>query len=171
MKVEVVPYRPQWSALFQAEADQLRSLLDECLLAVHHIGSTSVSGLAAKPIIDILLEVSSLERLDQQNGLLEVMGYEAMGECGISRRRYFRKGGDERTHQIHAFLQGDPHVVRHLAFRDYLRAHPAICREYAALKETVAAQCENRIERYCEGKNDFVKEHEARALSWLASRR
>ena len=99
---------------------------------------------------------------------LEALGYEAMGECGIARRRYFRKGGDERTHQIHAFLQGDDHVHRHLAFRDYLRTHPAVCREYAELKQAVAASCQHDIERYCAGKNAFVKEHEANALRWLA---
>ncbi|HDZ8979091.1 GrpB family protein [Aeromonas veronii] len=168
MRVDVVSYNPQWPASFVAEELQLRSALDNCLLAVHHIGSTSVVGLAAKPIIDIMLEVSSLERLDEQNGQLEALGYEAMGECGIARRRYFRKGGDERTHQIHAFLQGDDHVHRHLAFRDYLRAHPAVCREYAELKQAVAASCQHDIERYCAGKNAFVKEHEANALRWLA---
>lgn len=168
VKVDVVSYNPQWPVHFVAEETQLRSVLDHCLLAVHHIGSTSVPGLAAKPIIDIMLEVSSLDRLDEQNGQMEVLGYEAMGECGIARRRYFRKGGDERTHQIHAFLQGDDHVRRHLAFRDYLRAHPAACREYAELKQALAASCQHDIERYCAGKNAFVKEHETRALRWLA---
>ncbi len=93
MRVDVVSYNPQWPVHFVAEETQLRSVLDHCLLAVHHIGSTSVPGLAAKPIIDIMLEVSSLDRLDEQNGQMEVLGYEAMGGVRDCASPLFPQGG------------------------------------------------------------------------------
>jgi GrpB-like predicted nucleotidyltransferase (UPF0157 family) len=88
---------------------------------------------------------------------------------GIPGRRYFRKGGDARSHQIHAFAAGDANIARHLAFRDYLRAQPGAREEYEALKTRVAAQCNNDIEIYCAGKDRFIKLHEAKALEWCCS--
>lgn len=166
--IEVVPYRPQWPALFEQEAAALRHALGEVAHRIHHIGSTSVPGLAAKPIIDILLEVTSLEALDALNPQMRALGYEPRGEFGIPRRRYFPKGEADRTHQIHAFVTGDEHVVRHLAFREYLRAYPETAKEYGELKKAVALECQNDIERYCDGKDAYVKAVEARALRFYA---
>ena len=85
-------------------------------------------------------------------------------------RRYLRKGGAERTHQIHVFdLKSEHHIVRHLALRDYLRAHPAACAAYAELKRQLAAQFPYDIERYCEGKDALVQELERQALAWYDS--
>jgi len=123
-----------------------------------------VPGLAAKPIIDILLEVRDLADLDAHNSEMETIGYKPMGEFGILGRRYFPKGGDNRSHQIHAFLRDDPNVYRHIAFRDYLRRHPEVAQEYAALKRQVARTCDNDIGRYCDGKDTYVKRVEAIAL-------
>lgn len=167
MKVEVVPYDPSWPALFEKEAAALRSILGETLIEVHHIGSTSVPGLAAKPIIDIILEVSDLDELDAKGGQMEQLGYEVMGEYGIPRRRYFRKGGERRTHHVHSFVAGDEHVTRHLAFRDYLRAYPEIAADYAQVKQQAAERSNNDIEEYCDAKDPFVKEYEQKALAWL----
>jgi GrpB-like predicted nucleotidyltransferase (UPF0157 family) len=163
--IEVVPYNPDWPAMFEREEVLLRKTLGNVADHIHHIGSTAVPGLAAKPIIDILIEVTSLKALDDLNEKMQTLGYEPRGEFGIPRRRYFSKGGDERTHQVHAFATGDAHVDRHLAFRDYLRAHPDTAREYAELKLSVARNCNNDIERYCEGKDAYVKSLEARALA------
>jgi GrpB-like predicted nucleotidyltransferase (UPF0157 family) len=91
-----------------------------------------------------------------------------MGEFGIRGRRYYRKGGDNRTHQIHAFEVGDANIDRHIAFRDYLAAHPAIRLEYQNLKIQLAKQFDNDIDQYCAGKDSFVKHHEAKALQWFA---
>ena len=164
--IEVVPYDPGWPALYEAERQQIVDALGEVGKRIHHIGSTSVAGLAAKPVIDMILEVSSLADLDENEFVLVALGYEAMGEFGIERRRYFRKGGDERTHQIHAFEAGDPHVLRHLAFRDYLKAHPSVLSEYQKMKIRVAEACNNDIESYCKGKDTFIKKHERKALDW-----
>ena len=168
MKIEVVPYNPLWPTQFESERAALVSELGGILESVHHIGSTAVEGLPAKPIIDMILEVQSLESLDQVTSKLELMGYEAMGELGIPGRRYFRKGGYYRTHQIHAFKTGDPHVLRHLAFRDYLRCHPDVMHEYGELKLRMAADCYDDIDRYCEGKDAFVKHHEAVAIALIS---
>ncbi|WP_233090623.1 GrpB family protein [Vibrio sp. IB15] len=105
--IEVVDYRPSWADDFSDEKVLLESVLNSVnVVAIHHIGSTSVKGLCAKPIIDILLEVKSLEELDKNNNLMESLGYEVKGEFGIAGRRYFQKGGIQRSHQVHAFLVG-----------------------------------------------------------------
>lgn len=163
-KVEVVEYDPKWPRLFDAERESLARALGDAAVSIEHIGSTAVPGLAAKPIIDILMEVTGLAALDALNPAMETLGYEPRGEFGIPGRRYFRKGGDDRTHHIHAFASGDPGLRRHLAFRDYLRAHPDVAREYAELKKKVAETCGNDLGRYCDGKDAFVKRIERLAL-------
>ncbi|MEM1322367.1 MAG: GrpB family protein [Bacteroidota bacterium] len=168
MIITVVDHHSGWANKFNKESQLLRNLLGDALVNVHHIGSTAVPGLKAKPIIDIMLEVRELSLLDEQRVLFEKMGYEVMGEMGISGRRYFRKGGDRRTHQIHAFQSGDTNLVRHLAFRDYLMVNKKVAEEYGILKFNIAQRCNNDIERYSEEKNDFVKYHEKKALEWYA---
>ena len=133
--VIVIPYDRTWPERAAREAASLRRALGENCLAVHHIGSTAVEGLAAKPILDFLPVVRSLAGADACRGALEALGYEYLGEFGIPGRRYLRKGGDERTHQVHIFAADDrENIVRHLAVRDYLRTHPAAREAYGALK-------------------------------------
>jgi GrpB-like predicted nucleotidyltransferase (UPF0157 family) len=104
--------------------------------------------------------------------MLEALGYEAKGEFGIPGRRYFRKDDAEgiRTHQVHAFGAGSPGAARHLAFRDYMRAHPGIAREYGALKARLARAHPHDMQAYMDGKDAFVREHERRALLWADMR-
>ena len=102
--------------------------------------------------------------LDAINGEIERVGYEVKGEFGILGRRYFQKGGDERTHQVHAFTYNDENVFRHIAFRDYLCLNSIVTEEYSALKKRVANQCNHDIVKYCDGKDAFVKHHEKIAL-------
>lgn len=168
--VEVVAYDPTWVEAFEREQALIDAALGEVCRVVHHIGSTSVPGLAAKPVIDIMLEVEQLDALDARPDDLAALGYSAYGENGIPGRRYFVKGDDRRTHQIHAFATGDAHLARHLAFRDYLRAHANIAAEYAALKTALASSCEHDIDRYMDGKDAFIKRHEALALAWWPRR-
>ena len=162
--VEVVDYDPSWPALFDAECALLHRTLGEVAIAIHHIGSTAVPGLAAKPIIDILMEVADLNALDAAAGGLARIGYAAKGEYGIPGRRYFPKGGERRTHHVHAFASGDVGLFRHLAFRDHLRAHPAVARDYGRLKRSLALSCGNDLSRYCDGKDAYVKALEAAAM-------
>jgi GrpB-like predicted nucleotidyltransferase (UPF0157 family) len=104
---------------------------------------------------------------------MEALGYEAKGEFGIPRRRYFRRddAAGIRTHQVHAFVAEDEHLHRHLAFRDYMIAHLPIARSYGELKERLARQFPNDMGAYVDGKDHFVKHHEAEALRWQANRR
>ncbi len=164
--IEVVDYQDGWPAAFEREAASLFSALELSPIWIHHIGSTSVPGLAAKPVIDILIEVEDLQLLDVRSEIFVAMGYECYGEFGISGRRFYAKGGDDRSHHLHAFARGSDDIIRHIAFRDYLAAHPLVALEYATLKKAVALRCDNNNDRYCEGKNDFVKQHEALALVW-----
>ncbi len=164
--IEVVEYNDDWPRLFEIERQLIVLSLPIKNLWLHHIGSTAVSGLAAKPIIDILLEVEEIEILDGYNEIFEAIGYECKGEFGISGRRYFQKGGSKRSHQIHAFRKNSENAIRHLAFKEYLITHPAVAKEYAGLKLDVAKKCNNDIGAYCDGKDEFVKTHEKHAVTW-----
>jgi GrpB-like predicted nucleotidyltransferase (UPF0157 family) len=164
--IEVVDYNPAWKAAFVLERSLLQEALGEIVVAVHHIGSTSVPGLAAKPIIDILLAVTDLAALDDKGAEMAALGYKAKGENGIPGRRYFHKGGPQRTHHAHAFTAGDPNLTRHLAFRDYLIANPEVTQEYAALKKRLASAYKDDSRLYQAGKEDFISLHE-----WLALER
>ncbi|MGG3508547.1 GrpB family protein [Paenibacillus lautus] len=167
MKVTVVEYDPNWKTDYLKEEQAINEILQEELVKSYHIGSTSVPNLKAKPIIDILLVVNDIGELDNYSAQFENLGYEVMGEFGIKGRRYFRKGGDDRTHQIHAF-QYDyiQEIERHLSFRDYLCENPKICKEYGDLKSKLADQYPTDIESYGDGKDDFVKKIEKEALKW-----
>lgn len=116
----VVDYDEMWPTLFENERTLLQMTLGKVISRIHHIGSTSVPGLSAKPVIDILIEVANLEELDSLNQAMEGVGYTVRGENGILNRRYFTKGGNQRSHHIHAFTTGDAQIIKHLAFRDYL---------------------------------------------------
>ena len=168
MKVQVVPPDPSWKDQFDAEAKSIRSALGEAFVRIHHIGSTSIPNIYAKPVIDILLEVSDVKDLDNRTAALIALGYEAKGEFGIPGRRYFRKNSGEgvRTHQIHAFESDGEGLVRHLAFRDYMIAHPELARAYSDLKRRLASVYPDDIEAYMDGKDPFIKEHEQIALRW-----
>lgn len=132
--ITVTDYNPAWPDLFEEEAKQIRKILGNNCRALYHIGSTAVSGLAAKPIIDMMPVVQNISEVDKLKERFERIGYEYMGEFGISGRRFLRKGGDERTHHIHIFEENNTaEIYRHLAFRNYLRRHKDICNAYSAL--------------------------------------
>jgi len=145
--------------------------LGPVVLAVHHIGSTAIPGICAKPVIDMLAVVADLTAVDRRTAEMEQLGYEVMGELGIAGRRYFRRddSAGRRTHQIHAFGDGSPHVTRHLAFRDFMRASPAFADQYGNLKRELAEANPHDMHAYMDGKDSFIKEVEARALEWRAA--
>lgn len=167
----VVDHNPDWERIFEQEASRIGLALGDTVVQIHHIGSTAIAYTKAKPVIDMLLEVISLELLDRKSPSLEVLGYEVKGEFGIPGRRYFRlsDAAGRRTHQIHAFEAGSQNAVRHIAFRNYMRAHPSIAVEYGELKELLARASPNDMEAYINGKDAFVKEHERLALLWRNS--
>lgn len=163
--ITVLNYDPEWPLKYERERKAIAEILDGSGISIYHIGSTSVPGLAAKPIIDMMAVVRSLEKVDDARGKFSELGYEYLGEFGIAGRRYFRKGGDERTHQIHIFQADDwNNIERHLAFRDYMRTHEKERAEYAKIKTALAQRFPYDIDGYCDGKDAFVREMEKRAL-------
>ena len=165
--LEVVPYDPRWPEAFASEAPRVRDAIGENVVAVHHIGSTAVPGLAAKPIIDIVVEVNDIEAVDAQNERMRQLGYEVRGEWGFSGRRYFvKREGSRRTHHVHVYQTGHPEIESACAFRDYLRAHPAQAREYGCLKQRLARQLPLAVQGYQEAKADFVERMVKAALAW-----
>ncbi len=171
-KVEVVPHDPRWRVAFEAEAKQVAAALGENVVAVQHIGSTAIPEIYAKPIIDLLVEVRDINEVDGRSSAMESLGYEVMGEYGIPGRRYFRKDNQEgiRTHHIHAFESGSAESERHLAFRDYMIAHPVDAQRYSELKRRLAKEHPWSIDGYMDGKDGFIKEMERRAARWRTSR-
>ncbi|MHC5218284.1 GrpB family protein [Enterococcus sp. LJL128] len=168
-KIEVVPYNPAWPHLFEEEKACLKQALpDELVVSVVHIGSTSVPGLAAKPIIDICLIVEDIAELDKYQEVMAEIGYESWGAYGLPGRRYFPKGGDQRSHHIHAYqFDNLSEIGRHIAFRDFLRNHREIASTYGEIKQTAAAAYPEDIESYGDYKDEFVKKVEKEALKWL----
>ena len=149
-------------------AGQLR-VLGPTLLAVHYIGSTAVPGLAAKPIIDLMPIVTDLQRLDQARGEIERLGYKWLGERGIPGRRYCTlqdHAGARRAH-VHFFQTGSAQITRHLAFRDYLRAHEGIARSDEREKHRACSLHPNDSRAYTDEKAAWVRAIEADALVWF----
>ncbi|HEX6185879.1 MAG TPA: GrpB family protein [Pyrinomonadaceae bacterium] len=171
-KVEVVPHDPRWRDAFEAEAKLIADALGENVVAVHHIGSTAIPNIFAKPVVDLLVEVRDVAEVDGRSSAMESLGYEVMGEYGTPGRRYFRKDNQQgiRTHHIHAFEAGSAEVERHLAFRDYMTAHPAEAQRYSELKRKLAEENPQNIDGYMDGKDGFVKEMDRRAARWRTSR-
>ena len=166
-KVEVLPYDPSWPSAFEEEVARLRDPLGEILVAIHHIGSTSIPSLAAKPIIDILLVDRDHGQLDARKESMIALGYEPKGEYGIPGRRYFRKcRGDVHLFHIHAFEFGHPEIARHLNFRDYLRDHPREAQAYQDLKQRLAELFPNEPNLYNSGKTDLIRAVDKRAAHW-----
>ena len=168
-KVRVVPHDQMWAEKFRIEAEQIAEILGDEVVAVHHIGSTAIPNISAKPIVDLLVQVRNIATVDTFDPEMARRGYEPRGENGIPGRRYFVKGSDElRTHHVHVFQTGDPHIERHLDFRDYMRAHPKEAQAYGRLKERLARAFPEDIEGYMSGKDRFIKESEKKAGAWRA---
>ncbi|TBL78932.1 GrpB family protein [Paenibacillus thalictri] len=167
MYIVVTDHRDHWKQLFSEESRRIKHIFGNELIDIHHIGSTAVPGLKAKPIIDIMPVVRNIAKVDSFNDQMAGLGYECMGEFGMEGRRYFRKGGDHRTHQVHVFQETNREdITRHLAVRDYLRMHPDEADRYGDLKANLAKQFPENVEAYMDGKDAFVKEMEKKALQW-----
>lgn len=162
-----MPQDPAWAGMFEAEAAALSSILEQEVVAIHHMGGTAIPGIKAKPIIDILIEVQKIEKIGDFNPQMSGLGYEARGEFGLPGRRYFTKNrGLIRTHNVHIYQKDNPEIERHLAFRDYMISHPEDARAYSQLKEELAEKFPTDINRYMDGKDAFAKEIERKALVW-----
>lgn len=155
--IVIVPYDPDWVTTFEQDRRLLLSVLHDVDVQVEHIGSTSVPGLDAKPIIDIMIvtqsEVDALRCISPLVGL----GYVCKGEMGIPGRIFFWRT-NPHTHHLHLYTTPtNPERERHLIFRDYLRAHSEAAQEYARLKYELAEKYRNDRDRYSRSKSDFVE--------------
>lgn len=170
-KTNIQPWTKGWEVAYDQEQKLLKEVLKEELVDIFHIGSTSVPVIGyAKPIIDILIVVKNIEKVDRYNESLRKVGYEPKGENGIAGRRYFPKGKQNRTHHVHIFQAGNEHIQTHLDFKMYLMEHPEEAKEYGKWKVKLAKQFPEDHHMYQEGKQDFVNGLVKRARSWRANR-
>jgi GrpB-like predicted nucleotidyltransferase (UPF0157 family) len=167
--VRVESYNLLWPQMFREESIRIKSILKDELTEIHHIGSTAIPGISAKPVIDMLPVVKNIMRVDDYNKPFIRHGYEPRSEYGLAGRRYFVKGNPESTHHVHIYQEGDPAIIRHTAFRDYMITHPSAAKAYSLLKENLAQQHADDRNAYIDGKASFVQEHERLALEWWKS--
>ncbi|RHW42597.1 GrpB family protein [Neobacillus notoginsengisoli] len=165
MDVRLSEFNEEWSAMYEEEALFLKAVFGDLILKLEHFGSTAVKGMVAKPVIDMMVIVLDIGKVDSFNEKMILYGYDAAGEWGIPGRRLFRKGGENRTHHIHFYEQGNLEIARHLIFRDHLRAHPEEAARYSSFKEQLAKQYHTTVQ-YSPAKKNFVSQMERRALEW-----
>ena len=174
--IEVVNYDPLWIAAFEKEAATLNAVFGKRAIEVHHIGSTAVPGLAAKPIIDILVVLDNTDDINSFDRAMEDVGYRVRGECldapirGTPGRFYFTKETNGvRSHHVHVCAKGHSEIVDKLAFRNYLRAHSSKAAAYGELKRRIAAEYRLDNIGYMQAKDRFVKATLLEALKHSSS--
>jgi GrpB-like predicted nucleotidyltransferase (UPF0157 family) len=150
----VVEHDSRWRGMFETERDALAKALIPGT-RIHHVGSTSVPGLAAKPIIDIMVCLERMSRAEEVDPLLAPFGYVNVPQEEDEVRLFYRKGMP-RTHHLHVVQAGGDEEHRHLAFRDHLRSHPEAVERYAELKRRLAEEHAHDRPAYCEGKAGLI---------------
>ena len=165
----ISPYDPRWPEEFEAESRRIRESLGPLALRIDHVGSTSVPGLAAKPVIDIQISVRELHPMEPYRTVLERIGYTHVPHPDDAVYPFLHRPETwPHTHHVHVCQAGDDEERRHLAFRDYLRDHPELAREYARVKQDLAprfsAETFESREAYVEAKSAFVAPLLERAL-------
>jgi GrpB-like predicted nucleotidyltransferase (UPF0157 family) len=163
--VIVVDYDPAWAATFEVLRKQVAGVLGETVSSIEHVGSTAVPGLAAKPIIDIDVLLASETMLPEAIERLSRLGYVHQGDLGIPEREAFLTPAGTPAHHLYVRPPHSREFQRHLAFRDYLRAHPTEAKAYGDLKKALASQFRDDREAYMAGKHELVGEILTRAMT------
>jgi len=149
-KVIVLPYDAEWKRDFEKIRAELLRALGDAARAIEHVGSTSVEGLSAKPVIDIDVVIEDMDVFSEAKGRLETVGYRHEGNLGIEGREAFRYDGKEhlRIHHLYVCPQSSEELRRHLTFRDYLRTNREAAAEYGRVKEEAARLYPEDIDGY-----------------------
>ena len=157
--VVVLPYDPRWALDFQIIRDPIREALGPLALGIEHVGSTSVRGLSAKPIIDLDVIIRDNTLLNDVIAALRKIGYEYEGDLGIAGREAFKYTGQGNlpAHHLYVCPKDSAELKRHLAFRNHLRTHPEAVRKYSRIKAEGAALYPYDIEKYIEHKTPFIE--------------
>jgi GrpB-like predicted nucleotidyltransferase (UPF0157 family) len=172
MKITIAEYTEAWAERFRIEKQALAESLGGEALAIEHIGSTSVQGLAAKPVIDIMVGLGDFAAADSLVPKIVALGYEYVARYNaiMPYRRFFIRDAEAlRTHQIHMVEMRGEFWDRHLLFRDYLRANPEVMQEYAALKKRLAAREWQDVNEYADAKTEFIRRAEKEAAGFFKS--
>ena len=171
--VELVPHRAEWAKMAAAETARLKTALGDNLITVHHVGSTSIPNIMAKPIVDLMPYVRDLAALDAREDAVRALGYKWHGEFGLEGRRFCTwadPNTGKRVFQQHFFRPNNESGIRMLAFRDYLRAHPFVAKAYEMEKLRAAAVQPHDTTAYNAEKNDWIKRVEQDAMAWAEKR-
>ncbi|WP_127588347.1 GrpB family protein [Paenibacillus koleovorans] len=164
--IVVVPYDPKWPVEFRTIGTAIRGALAELAVRIDHIGSTSVVGLDAKPVIDVQVAVESFDQCDPIVQRLAAIGYRYRADNPDLTKRYFREPpGAKRVH-LHVREHGSWSEQTALLFRDYLRQHPEDCKRYAETKYSLMQQYQHEREHYVEAKDPIIWEILRRASGW-----
>ena len=157
--VVVLPFDEQWKYDFVQIKAELANALRQLAIEIEHVGSTSVQGLSAKPIIDIDVVIKDYSELENVISALGKIGYQHEGNLGITGREAFKYEGKEhlRKHHLYVCPEDSQELRRHIAFRDYLKTHPDAVREYSRIKEEGAELYSDDIDRYIEHKSPFIE--------------
>lgn len=169
MDIRLTDYKKEWNKEFTKEVERLKRIFEPLEICFEHFGSTSVVGMKAKPVIDIIGIVPCIDALEAYHDQLRISGYELSGEWGIPGRSLYRKGGDNRTHHIHMYQYDNPQIERHLVVRDYLRSSPIEVEKYNLLKVELSTKY-NDTKDYSKAKKDYVNELEKRAYAWYKAK-
>jgi predicted acetyltransferase/GrpB-like predicted nucleotidyltransferase (UPF0157 family) len=165
-KLELKEYSSEWNDKYLYFEELICGILSDC--EIHHIGSTSIANIVAKPIIDILVQVEKLDIIDVYNDQFILNGFIPMGEYGVKGRRYFIYGNNERRDaHIHIFQKDDEQILRHLRFRDFLILHPKYAKEYSDLKIQIKKKVGDNIKRYIDLKSDFIGSIDKKAYEFF----
>lgn len=157
--VVVEPYNMEWKSDFIAIRDELDAVLKDIVLKIEHVGSTSVEGLSAKPVIDVDVVIKDTTVLPDVISALQTIGYFHEGDLGIPGREAFKYEGKEylRKHHLYVCSQDSEELKRHITFRDYLRSNPDAVEEYSKIKEEAANLYPWDIDKYIEHKSPVIE--------------
>jgi GrpB-like predicted nucleotidyltransferase (UPF0157 family) len=168
----IVPYDKKWPKLYEDEKTLLTGIFGALILDVQHIGSTSIEGMWAKPIIDIMIVVDNIEAVDEFSGKMEASGYSAKGENGIPGRRYFQKLNPDKsgnhTHHVHIYQKWNRHVQDELMFRDFLKIDKEAFTEYLNVKKSASEKYRSSPVEYQDAKTPCITRIMAKAEAYFA---